>query len=136
MEDSRDIRVGVTLLAILLATIIFLLLWFGGIMLINLLDPVRRIGDEKLGAIGRELLVPGVAGYAAMAAVEEWIPKANARFTFFGFSAIILIVAGAYIGFIGPIATQIGTGFWGMLLAVGSNIAALVGAYLCARNRI
>ena len=136
MEDSSDVRVGVTVLAILLATVIFLLLWFGGVVLINLFDPVRRLGDEKLEAIGRELLVPGVAGYAAMAAVEAWTPKANARFAFFGFSAIILIVAGAYVGFIGPIATQIGTSFWGMLLAVGSNIAALVGAYLCARDRI
>lgn len=136
MKESEEMHIGLTFVGVLVAIIVFVAVWILGGILFGLFDNLRGLGDDKLQALFRELVVPGAGGYAAMAAVRSWIQRENTRFVFFGFSAVVLVLVGAYVGFIGPIAGKIGIDMWGVLLGAVSLVAAVVGAYLHAKDEI
>jgi hypothetical protein len=136
MEESREIHIGLSIAGVIVAIVVFVVVWILGGILFGLFDNLRGLGEDKLQALFRELVVSGAGGYAAMAAISSWIEKANTRFVFFGFSAIVLILVGVYVGFVGPIAEKIGIDIWGMLLGAVSLVAAVFGAYIRARNDI
>ena len=119
-EPAIEVKMNIpkSLLGLVLAVAVFLVIWVVGAFLFTLLDHIRGIGNDKLQAVFREIVVPGIAGFAAMAVVQSWIESASHRFVFFGFSAIILIVIGAYLGLVGPIAGKIGVGFWDILVSL------------------
>ena len=135
-ESSSEAHVGMSVLGLILAVIIFIAVWVVGGIVFNLFDSIRGLGEDKLQAIFRELFVPGVGGYVAMASVNSWIEKANSRFIFFGFSTIVLVLVGIYIGFVGPMADKIGEDVWGLLLSIISLVSAVVGAYIYSKDEI
>lgn len=102
----------------------------------NLFDNLRGLGGDKLQAVFRELFVPGVGGYLAMASVSSWFERASIKFVFFGFAAIILVLVGVYIGLVGPLVDKIGEDIWRFLLSIISIISAIVGAYIYAKDEI
>lgn len=134
--SGAEKSIGISLLALITGVIVFIAVWIIGGIVFNLFDSLRGLGDDKLQAIFRELFVPGVGGYLAMASANTWFEKASIRFVFFGFAGIILILVGAYIGFVGPMADKIGEDFWGLLLSIISIISAVVGAYIYAKDEI
>ena len=135
-QKQPELHIGLSLLGILVAMAILIAVSVIGGILFNLLDNMRGLGNDKLQAVFRELIVPYVGGYVSMSAVASWIEKANTRFVFFGFAAVTLILAGVYVGYVAPIADKIGTDFWGMLLAVLSIVVAVAGAYFSVKERL
>lgn len=123
-------NIGSSLLGIILAVVIFVLVAYVGYIAFTLFDNLRGLGDDKLQSLFREVVCPGFAGYAAMYSVGKWVPKASVRVVFFTFLALTFVYVGFYIGFVGPIANEIGSSFWETILVVISMLAAIVGAYI------
>ena len=136
MEESKDIHIGFTLVGVLVAIAVFASVWIVGGTLFGLWDNLRGLRDDKFQALFRELVVPGLGGYAAMVVVGFWLQKANTRFVFFGFATVVLILVGVYVGFVGPLAKEIGTDMWGVFLDAVSLSAAVVGAYIHVKDDI
>jgi len=134
-ETTAETSIGVSLFALIVSVIVFVAFWIIGGIVFNLFDSLRGLGGDKLQAIFRELFVPGVGGYLAMASAISWFEKASIKFVFFGFASIIFILVGTYIGFVGPLVDKIGEDFWGLLLSIISIISASVGAYMYAKVR-
>ncbi|MFQ5853207.1 MAG: hypothetical protein ACE5JU_21825 [Candidatus Binatia bacterium] len=135
-EQTTEISIGISLVALIVGIIVFIAVWIIGGIMFNLFDSLRGLGGDKLQAISRELFVPGVGGYLAMASVSSWFERASIKFVFFGFAAVILVLVGVYIGFVGPLADKIGEDIWGLLLSIISIISAVVGAYIYAKDEI
>lgn len=135
-EPTNETSMGISLVALIVGIIVFIAVWIIGGIVFNLFDSLRGLGGDKLQAIFRELFVPGVGGYLAMESANSWFKKASIKFVFFGFAAVILILVGVYIGFVGPIADKIGEDIWGLLLSILSIISAVVGAFIYAKDEI
>jgi len=135
-DSTPETSIAISLAGLLISVIIFVIVWIIGGIAFNLFDSARGLGGDKLQSLFRELFVPGVSGYIAMASVNLWSKKANFRFVFFGFAGIIFILVGVYIGFVGPIADKIGEDIWSLLLSIISVISAVVGAYIYAKDNI
>lgn len=137
-EPALDTKVSIpkSILGVALALLVFVVVWVVGAVLFNLLDHVRGLGNDKLQAVFREVVVPGVAGFSAMAAVHSWLEGASHRFVFYAFAATVLILIGAYLGLVGPIAGKIGVGIWDILLSISTLAAAIIGAYLAVKEEL
>lgn len=135
-QAVQGLNVAMSVVGLILAIIVFVAVWIVGGILFNLFDNLRGIGSDKLQAIFREIFVPGVGGYAAMAVVSSWLEKADTRFVFLSFSAVLLILMGVYIGLVGPVASKIGIDVWEFLLAVLALVAEVIGAYINIRHEI
>jgi len=125
-----------TIAAVVIAFCLFAMIWILGAALFTLLDNLRGLGDSRLQAAFREIVVPSFGGYLAVSLTLNWFEKAHPRFLFFGFSAVMLLLAGAYLGFVGPKANQIGSSGWGTLLATASILCGPIGAYFALRSKI
>ena len=79
-----------TALAVATSVFIFVIAWIVGGILFNMFDNFRGLGDSKLQAVFRELVVPIIGGYLAVSLSASWFGAANGRFLFFGFAAILL----------------------------------------------
>lgn len=135
-EPITKTSIGISLVALIVAVIIFIAVWIIGGVLFNFFDSLRGLGGEKLQEIFRELFIPGLGGYLAMVSANSWFQRASIKFVFFGFTAIILVLVGAYIGFVGPLAGKIGEDIWGLLLSILSILSAVAGAYIYAKEKI
>lgn len=133
-SEARVGNWGATAGAIFVSWVVFFAIWFIGGALFNVFDSLRGLGGDKLQAVFRELVVPGIAGYFSQTVVYGWFQTASIKVMFFGFSAFIFLAIGAYIGFVVPLADKIGEDIWGLLLSVASIAAAIVGAYIADRN--
>jgi hypothetical protein len=123
-----------SMLFLLLAVIAFVFIWIVGAFLFALLDQVRGLGNDKLQALFREVIVPGLAGFAAMTLVRDRLERFGRKVVFFGFSAALLVLIGIYLGMVAPIAGKIGVGVWDIVLAVMTFAAGILGAYLAVKN--
>lgn len=135
-DPTAETSIAISLVALIVGVIVFIAVWIIGGILFNLFDSLRGLGGDKLQAVFRELFVPGVGGYLAMVSANSWFERANIKFVFFGFAAIILVLVGVYIGFVGPLADKIGEDIWGLLLSILSIVSAVVGAYIYAKDEI
>ncbi|MGK2740831.1 hypothetical protein ACSHT0_08030 [Tepidicaulis sp. LMO-SS28] len=125
---------GASVSGVLVAALVFLLVWISAAVLLGALDSLRGQGDDKLQAIFREFIAPGVGGYAAMAAVGSWVPRADPRFVLLGFSAALLLFIGFYFGFLTPAASNGVITAGSLLLGGVSLVSGIVGAYLYFRG--
>jgi len=135
-KQTTETSIGISLIALVVGIVVFFVVWIIGGIVFNLFDNLRGLGGDKLQAVFRELFVPGVGGYLAMASVSSWFERASIKFVFFGFAAIILVLVGVYIGLVGPLVDKIGEDIWGFLLSIISIISAVVGAYIYAKDEI
>jgi len=135
-KQTTETSIGISLIALVVGIVVFFVVWIIGGIVFNLFDNLRGLGGDKLQAVFRELFVPGVGGYLAMASVSSWFERASIKFVFFGFAAIILVLVGVYIGLVGPLVDKIGEDIWGFLLSIISIMSAVVGAYIYAKDEI
>lgn len=135
-ERMTETSIGISLVALIVGIIVFIVVWIIGGIVFNLFDNLRGLGGDKLQAIFRELFVPSIGGYLAMVSASSWFERVSIKFVFFGFAAIILVLVGFYIWFVGPLADKIGEDIWGLFLSIISIVSAVVGAYIYAKNEI
>jgi hypothetical protein len=121
---------------VVLAGIVFVVVWFVGGILFGLLDQLRGLGDSRLQEVFRTLLVPGAGGYFAMAAVGRWLPSASIRGVFFGFSGVIFILAGMFITFLISATRRVELTFWEGTLPLLVLACAILGAYSHAKEHL
>lgn len=133
--SSEEKSVLASVGGVVTAILIFVLIWIVGSILFTLFDKIRGV-DSWLQALFRELFVPAVGGAMAMGAVNAWIRRASTRFVFFGFSAVLLLLTGAYLGFLVPVSGQGGITWWSLLLGAVSLVAAVVGAYFAVKEEL
>ena len=136
VDRTNHYRLIISLIGLLLAIIIFVAVWFIGYFLFNAFDSIRGLGNDKLQGIFREIVTPGVGGYAALSVATNYLKKANPRFVFFGFSALILVFIGIYIGIVVPVAGKAGVGIWEFLLSMVSIVASILGAYFACKDKL
>lgn len=136
-ESSQPQRaLGASLIGVLLAGLVFVVVWFVGGFLFTLFDHLRGLGNDRLQAVFRLLFVPGVGGHFALVVVDHWIPRASMRGVFFGFSGLLFILVGVYIGLLLPVAGRLDANVWEMLVPVLVLASGIVGAYIKAKERL
>jgi hypothetical protein len=74
-------------IAIVLWGMVYLIAYFA----LNLLDTIRGLDDDKLQAVFRELITPGIGGYVAISAVHAWLPRAHVKFVMWAFGIPIFL---------------------------------------------
>lgn len=77
MESSEEYGLFHTLGGILLAFIIWCVIYAVAHAVLYLWDMSRGLGDDWLQGIFRELVTPGVGAYVAICCVRKYLPKAN-----------------------------------------------------------
>ena len=77
METSREYGFINTLGGIFLAFLIWCVIYTLAHAVLYLWDVSRGIDNDWLQGIFRELVTPGVGGYAAIVSVSKYLPKAN-----------------------------------------------------------
>lgn len=133
MQGAEKHSVGLTAVGLVVAVFVFAAVWVLGGIAFWFFDNFRGLGDDKYQAIFRVLAVPGIGGYAAMTAVRSWLPRANVRIVFFGFSALALIAAAVYIAYVGPVMGNIGISKLEFLLGIIELFPAVLGAHIGAK---
>ena len=68
-----------TALGMPLAIIVWLAVFLAAFAVLSLWDFTRGLSDDFLQSIFREWFTPGLGGYAAMHAVNRWLPNASLR---------------------------------------------------------
>lgn len=118
-------------LAITLWAIVYVVAYF----LLNLLDTIRGLDNDKLQAVFRELITPGIGGYVAISAVHAWLPQAHVKFVVWAFGIPIFLFM---IGL--PMVVMIflpdgWTFSWGeQILRWLGGVATLVGAWIAYKH--
>ena len=97
-----------SIFGIILALLIFIVVWFVGNAALYLLDTLRDNRSFLQDAF-REIITPGLGAYLAMIGVDKVLKAYNRSIVFYGFSVIIALV---FVGSIyGMIITAKATGF-------------------------
>jgi hypothetical protein len=136
MDNSESVHPGITLLGIVVSIIIFIAVWYIGGILLNLLDMTRGLSNDKLQSIFKEIFMPGLGGYAAMASVDSWIKRANKKIVFYVFSSLILVLIGSYIWVMSPVASAFGENLWTIMFTVLTIFASVIGAFIYMRKNL
>jgi hypothetical protein len=133
MADS-EFNLGISIWGVIVAIMIFILVWIVGGVAMYFFDMARGLGDSMLQTVFRELFIPGVGGFAAMHAVLTWVERASVKVAFFGFSGFIFVLIGVNLGFVMPIADEAGISTMDLLLSFGSMVAAIGGAFYVVKD--
>ena len=136
MDRGPERSVVASVAGIVLAGVVFVVVWFAGGFLFNVLDHLRGLGNDRLQAVFRALVVPGVGGHLALSAVSRQLPTASIRGVFFGFSGLIFILVGLYIAFIVSAARRVELSVWEGALPILVLAAGIVGAYTRAKKHM
>lgn len=136
LHSEEKVSILMSLLGIILALVVFAIVSTLGYMVFTLFDNIRGLGEDKLQELFREIFCPGAAGYAAIYCAESWLKNISLKIVFFGFSALVFVYVGFYIGFVAPIADEIGSSAWGTILALISTLAGIVGAYYYSHEKL
>ena len=131
---EKQSKIGMSLLGIVVSIVVFTVVWVIGGLVFGMFDSLRGLGDDRLQAVFREIVVPGAAGFFAMFVVSRWFEQASMRIVFFGFSGALFVLIGIYVGVVTPYAEEIG-GVWTMLLSLLSLAAGIVGAYINVKDK-
>jgi len=124
---------------------VYVFVWYLVDVFLIGLDHARAPGDEWLQGVGRDLIAAFCAGYIGVTAALSWFGRSTAKFVFLGFTALILLLSGTYIGVggedlglvepcCGPIVT-IGGMLWGTAALAVSVLGALCATRKDAKTR-
>lgn len=133
-ELSADTSLLHQLGALTVSLVIFFLAWLTVSLLLTALDQARGLGSDWVQTLFRDVLAPWVGGYAGVAAGLRWLRRSSAKFVFFGFSAAVLLIVGAYLGFVGGVRVQADISVASYLWGAVSLVASIFGAYKAARD--
>jgi hypothetical protein len=114
-EASTEASILHQLTALTVSLVVFVLVWFLARLLLLGLDHVRGLGNDWLQSVVQDILAPWVGGYAGVAAALYWLKRSTAKFIFLGFSVIVLLVVGAYLGVVGLARVQAEIPVWPFL---------------------
>lgn len=133
-ESSIDSSLLHQVGALLVSLSIFLLVWVVVGLLLMALDHVRGLGNDWLQSVFRDVFAPWVGGYAGVTAGLTWLHRSTAKFVFFGFSIVVLLLVGAYLGFVGTVRTQVDISVASYVWGAFTLAAGIFGAYKAARD--
>ena len=134
MDTEAESSVVHQVAALIVSIVIFVVAWFLSGFLLGLLDQFRGLGDSWIQSVFRDVFAPWVGGYLGVVSALSWLSRSTPKFVFFGFSAALFLLIGAYLGLVGAnlrnIDISVGTYIWGAL----SFSASIVGAYFGAAS--
>lgn len=129
---QRETSVLHQLAALVVSLLAFVVIWFiAGLLLTFLQQPSGPIFDWLHSAF-RDVFAPWVGGYAGLMLALGWFSKSTAKFVFIGFSVVILLLIGAYLGMVGMMRTEAGITVGSYLWAAATLVAGVIGAFKAA----
>jgi len=129
LQGHKELFIGRSILAVLMAILVFAVIWYVGSVIFNLWDFTRGISQDWLQAVFRELLVPGMAGYFSLMLVANVFRHYNRHIVFYGFVGVIALVMAGYVILVVPVALEIQLSGWDLVISVLSLGCAAGGAY-------
>lgn len=130
-ETSVPHQIG----ALIVSLIVFVFVWLLASLLLMGLDHIRGLGNDWLQSLFRDVIAPWVGGYAGIAAGLNWLKRSTAKFVFYGFTIIVLLLIGTYLGFVGLVRAQAGISVASFLWGASTLAAGIFGAYKAASDK-
>ncbi len=131
-KTSKEATVLHQIAALIVSLVVFFIILILVGYLLMFLDNFRGPGSKWLNPVFRDIISSWIGGYAGISAATKWLKRSTLKFVFFGFSIVILLLAGAYIGLMTyhPNVT-----FWSSLWDAFGLAFSIVGAYIAARSK-
>ena len=120
--------------ALVVSLVIFVGVWFVSALLFLVLDDLLGYDGDWWRARGHEVCNPLFGGYIGVSVALSWFERSTERFVFFGFAAVVLLLTGAYLGWVGAVRSEVETGIsLGQMLWEAAILAAgVIGAWMAA----
>lgn len=122
-------------MGVILALVVFILVWFIGNAALMILDTARD-NRNLLQDFAREVGMPAFGAYAGLMAVDQFVKRYNKHVVFYLFSAIViaLIVLSLVIQI--PVASEAGISTYDLVLTALSGITSVGAAYITYRTKL
>jgi uncharacterized membrane protein AbrB (regulator of aidB expression) len=135
MSNEKQTYIFRSLIGVLLALVVFILVWFIGNAALKILDTAR--GNRNfLQDFAREVGMPALGAYVGLMSVDQFIKKYNKHIVFFLFSAIILALIVASLVIQIPVAEEAGISKYDLVLTALSGITSVGAAYITYKMKL
>jgi hypothetical protein len=122
-------------LGVIIALVVFFLVWFVGNAALKILDTVR--GNRNLiQDFAREVGMPAIGAYVGMMSVDKYIKKYNKHIVFFTFSAIVIVLIGLSLVIAIPLVGKTEITNYDLVLTALSGITPVGAAYLTYKTKL
>jgi uncharacterized membrane protein AbrB (regulator of aidB expression) len=135
MSNEKQTYILRSLIGVLLALVVFTLVWFIGDAALKILDTVRG-NRNLLQDFAREVGMPAVGAYVGLMSAAQIVKKYNKHIVFYLFSAIVvaLIVLSLVIQI--PVAFEAGITKYDLLLTALSGVTSVGAAYITYKTKL
>ena len=135
MSDEKPTYIFRSLIGVILALVVFILVWLIGNAALKILDTARD-NRNLLQDFAREVGMPAVGAYVGVMAVDRFVKEYNKQIVFYLFSAIViaLIVLSLVIQI--PVANEAGISTYDLVLTALSGITSVGAAYIAYQTKL
>ena len=135
MQKSPSKIILKTIAGILLALLTWALIYLIAHAGLYLLDMVRGLGDDLMQTVFREWVTPGVGGYAAIHAVNEFLKGANLKWVGIIFcSPLVIFYIGLSLYLMVFHSSRYEFSVGEQIIQWGVAITSCIGAYIAYRG--
>lgn len=135
MSSEKQAYVFRSLIGVVLALIVFILVWFIGNAALMLLDTARD-NRNLLQDFAREVGMPAAGAFAGMMSVDKLIKKYNKHIVFYLFSAIVVVLIVLSLAIQIPVAAEAGISKYDLVLTALSGITSVGAAYYAYKTKL
>lgn len=122
-----------SIFGVILALLIFIVVWFTGNAALYLLDTLRENRNFLQDAF-RELITPGLGAYLAMIGVDKVLKSYNRSVVFYGFSLILALVSAGSIYVMIITAKTAGFGIYDFTMQTLTPLVIIGAAYFAFKR--
>lgn len=135
MSSEKQAYVFRSLIGVVLALIVFILVWFIGNAALMLLDTARG-NRNMIQDFAREVGMPAAGAFAGMMSVDAFIKKYNKHIVFYLFSTIVLALIVLSLAIQIPVAAEAGISKYDLVLTALSGITSVGAAYYAYKTKL
>lgn len=135
MSDERRAYVFRSLVGVLLALVIFMLVWFVGNAALMILDTARN-NRNLLQDFAREVGMPALGAYLGLMSVDKIMKRYNRHIVFYVFAAIIVILIGLSLAIQIPVAEEAGISKYDLVLTALAGVTSVSAAYITYKTQL
>ena len=135
MSSEKQTYVFRSLIGVVLALIVFILVWFIGNAALMLLDTARD-NRNMIQDFAREVGMPAAGAFAGMMSVDKFIKKYNKHIVFYLFAAIVVTLIVLSLAIQIPVAEEAGISKYDLILTALSGLTSVGAAYYAYKTKL
>lgn len=132
-HSKRNIAFSIA--GVIFAIFIFIVSAYASMILVSTLAALGGGSENVFSKFFREALSLWCGGFAAMAAVDQWIERANKRIVFYGFVSFVALLSISYFIYVVPFAEQINVSKLEIVFTEIGLLIAVISAYVYSKKQ-